>query len=131
MIRKLDNTRLFTITDLPIKPYVRMTQASKHVDPDALFYQANQEELKIRIGQIMAQNGHEMLPGKTPLWVTVDLEVKERLHTKDSDNQLKALFDAMSKIVYPDDRWIDVHAMRRSLGERDLVTIEVGVMVQK
>lgn len=129
--KRLDNTRRFTIYDSPVLPYVRMTQASKWVNDAAQRYLTNQAQLQLELAMIMRRDyDYKLLPAKTPLWVEITLVVTNRLHTKDGDNQLKALLDAMSKIVYPDDRWIDCHAFLRYLGPQDKVSIEVGELME-
>ena len=114
----------FTLPGVEVVPYVRMTQRGKFVDPAALRDLASQRELKALFG--LALREREPLPGQTPLYVDILLR-REALHRRDADNELKALLDAMSKAVYPDDRWLDDLHIRRELGPAEIV-VEVGVL---
>jgi len=121
-LRKL-SCYTFTLPGVAVVPYVRMTQRGKFCDPAALRYLDSQRELKALFG--LAMQRRDPLPGQTPLYVDILLRRPTRLHTCDLDNLVKALLDAMNKVVYPDDRWIDVLTARRELGPAE-VFIEVG-----
>ncbi len=90
-----------------IKPYVRMTQRSKYCDPQAQEYLASQENLAWVLQTHMSVNGWEMLPGQSPLSVSVVFTFPGGWHNADLDNQIKAVVDAAKGIVWADDRWID------------------------
>lgn len=95
-----------------IKPYTRMTRRGKFSSPSAQEYLANQEDLKWQLQQQMVENGWQIFRSKTPL--AIELSISEVLiHNHDLDNTEKAILDAASKIVYPDDRWIDEIRVRR------------------
>ena len=97
---------IFRLT-FPIKAAVRMTQRGKFSSPQAREYLANRDLIRLTLINQMTVNGFEMLPARTPLKLTVDMTVTKNLHTKDFDNLIKSLGDAMKGVVYPDDRWID------------------------
>ena len=88
-----------------IKPYVRMTRRGKYVRPQAIEYMNSQIMLGMMLRQQMRDQGWEMLPGQTPL--EVHIFISPANHRQDLDNIGKAILDAMSDIVFPDDRWVD------------------------
>lgn len=87
-----------------IKPYVRMTRRGKWGSPQAQEYLASKAEIQAQLKEQMC--GRELL-GREPLRVRVIFSVADRLHTKDLDNQVKAILDACNGIVWEDDRWVD------------------------
>lgn len=95
----------------PIKPYVRMTQRSRFVDPQAKEYRASKEAMRLELQAQMAQRGLDMLPGQTPLEVAIT--TFRCNHRQDLDNIIKAVLDACNGVVWPDDRWVDKIAARR------------------
>lgn len=99
------------------KPYTRMTQRSKWVNPQAQEYLASKMVLGLQFSQQMALNEWEMLPGQTPLAVDIDIVSRDG-HRCDLDNQVKGLLDAAQNIVFLDDRWIDQITARREKGDR-------------
>ena len=101
-----------------IKPYVRMTRRGKWVDPDAQAYLASRAAIQMQLKAQMAERGYSAL-GRAPIRVRLWIRVWERLHTKDLDNQVKAVLDACNGIVWADDRWIDDIAAVRYLTDRD------------
>lgn len=104
-----------------IKPYVRMTRRGKWTNPQAQEYLASKAAIQMQLKAQMA--GREPF-GREPLSVRLWIRVSERLHTKDLDNQIKAVLDACNGIVWADDRWVDaIHAQRYLL---DLDTAEAG-----
>ena len=107
------------------KPYVRMTQASKWVQPDAVQYLASKEDIGRQLAQQMAANDWDMLPGQTPLWVSINIEHQGGFHNRDLDNELKAFLDGANGIVYPDDRWIDWVKVQRQRGKENKVRMVV------
>ena len=97
-----------------VMPYTRMTQRGKYVKPNALRYLASQEEIRLHLWQQMAKNDYDMLPEREPLFVILYFyPPKNKAHTQDLDNILKAVLDACKDIVFQDDRWIDYIAVRR------------------
>ena len=112
-----------------IKPYVRMTQKGKYVDPQAQEYLASKAELQIKMVSYMSMNDIDMLPAKTPLNVTLDFIVpSSQGHRADCDNLIKAVIDAGNGILYPDDRWIDVILAERSIGDNPGVYIFIETL---
>ena len=110
-----------------IKPYVRMTQRSKRVNPQAIEYISSQEALQLALRQQMREHGYKMLPGQTP--VEVNIFISPANHRRDLDNEAKAILDAMSGIVFPDDRWVDkLWVSRDEPGEPE---VEIRVWVIK
>ena len=107
-----------------IKPYVRMTRRGKWIKPAAIEYISSQEALKLALKNQMVENGWEMLPGQTPLEVRI--LIRPAHHNRDLDNEVKAILDAMSGIVFPDDRWVDRLWALRETG-RPNVQIRVGL----
>lgn len=98
------------------KPYVRMTQRSKWVDPQAVEYLASKEHLQWQLQVQMREHGGELIPRRIPLGVLIF--ISPALHNMDLDNQEKALLDAAQGIVFEDDRWVDlVVVLRCSRGE--------------
>jgi Holliday junction resolvase RusA-like endonuclease len=120
-------TMIFRLT-FPIKAAVRMTQRGKFSSPQAREYLANRELIQLTIINQMTVHGFEMLPARTPLRLAIRMVVTKNLHTKDSDNLIKSLADAMKGIVYPDDRWIDRHGFERQLGEADLTVVQIDTL---
>jgi Holliday junction resolvase RusA-like endonuclease len=106
----------FVITG-EIKPYVRMTRRGKWGSPQAREYLASKAAIQMQLRAQMA--GREPF-GREPLSVRLWIRVSERLHTKDLDNQIKAILDACNTIVWADDRWIDdISAVRYMDGHPD------------
>jgi Holliday junction resolvase RusA-like endonuclease len=107
--------------DLPgatIKPYVRMTKRGKYVNPQAQEYLSSKADLQYQVKQAMTEQGYEMLPEATPLWVAVYVTAPvSQGHRADADNILKAVLDACNGIVWVDDRWIDDVSIRRNFGD--------------
>lgn len=98
------------------KPYVRMTQKSKYADPQAVEYLASKDALGFLMLQQMAAQEWEMMPRGTPLGVMI--VIQPVMHTRDLDNEIKAVLDAATGIVFEDDRWVDaVFAVRHGKGE--------------
>lgn len=117
----------FTIAG-KIKPAVRMTQRSKHCDPQAADYLVSKQAINWQLLSQMADNGWDILPGQTPLSVSLVFEFPGGWHNADLDNQIKAVVDAANGIVWPDDRWIDnLHAARKA-GDDYVCTMRVVVM---
>ena len=107
------------IPDITVKPYVRMTRRSKHVNKQALEYLASKGILSARIREQMTLQGMDMLPAKTPLKVIIRLYAPTSPgHGADLDNQIKAILDACNKEAFPDDRWVDQIEAYRFIGEK-------------
>ena len=111
-----------------IKPYVRMTRRGKFVQPKALAYQASQDELKARFKEQLIEKGYRsenfpIFKNKQPLRAHVNVCVSKDLHTKDLDNQLKAVLDAAQGLLFENDLWIDTITAERSLASEDLVEL--------
>lgn len=111
-----------------VKPYVRMTQRSKHVNKQALEYLASQQEIRLRLREYMNLTGTEMFPDKTPLEAVITLSVPERLHTCDSDNLIKAILDAAQGVAFHNDMWIDKITFKRTLGAAHVFYLHLGVV---
>jgi len=107
-----------------IKPYVRMTRRSKYANPAAQEYLASKEAIQWQMKQQMGAAG--MLAAQTPLSVIIEFHIRERMHTMDLDNLIKAILDAGNGIAYPDDRWIDQIVARRRPGTayRTVMTVQ-------
>ena len=95
-----------------VKPYVRMTQRGKYIRPQAQEYLASKQSLGWQMRAQMARHGWAMLP-KMPLAATIFFIEARGLHRRDLDNEVKAVLDAATGIVYADDRWIDALVTRR------------------
>jgi Holliday junction resolvase RusA-like endonuclease len=100
-----------------IKPYVRMTRRGKWGSPQAQEYLSSKAAIQMQLKEQM--RGRERL-GRVPIQVRMFISVADRLHTKDLDNQIKAVLDACNGIVWADDRWIDdISAVRYMDGHPD------------
>lgn len=113
-----------------VHPYTRMTRRGQWVDPAARAYKDSQHALAWQYRAQMLDHGWPMLPGRTPLRVTVEIEMPARLHCQDGDNQLKALIDAAQGVVFPNDLWIDVESIRRRAGSEHRAKVEIGTLVE-
>jgi len=107
-----------------IKPYVRMTRRGKWGSPQAQEYLSSKAAIQMQLrAQIQTRTDtedHFPVFGREPLRVRLWIRVSERLHTKDLDNQIKAVLDACNGIVWADDRWIDdISAVRYMDGHPD------------
>ena len=100
-----------------IKPYVRMTQRSKWSDPQAQEYLASQDAIRVQLRQQMTAQAWEMLPGQTPLSVSLVFTFPGGWHGADLSNQIKAVEDAANGIVWIDDRWVDSLYGARKAGD--------------
>jgi len=106
------------IPDITVKPYVRMTRYSKHVNKEALEYLASKGVLSSRIREQMNLQGKDKMPAKTPLKVVIRLYAPTSPgHGADLDNQVKAILDACNKEAFPDDRWVDQIDAQRFIGK--------------
>ncbi len=108
-----------------IKPYVRMTQRGKWLDPQAAEYLSSKAGIGLQVAAQMANHGFEMLPPRTPLSVRISFQCASGLHRCDLDNQGKAILDALQGIVYKNDCWVDRLALERELGDEDVTTVAV------
>ena len=105
------------------KPYVRMTRRGKFVKQNAKDYLASKFAIGLQAKQQM--NGAAMLPGQTPLAVTIYIERQGGFHNRDLDNEVKAILDALQGIAFPDDRWVDTIRATRKRGVADYVLVTV------
>ncbi len=123
-----------------VVPYVRMTRRGLHrayivkngkpVRNPAQRYLASQDDLKYAIKQQLLAKGHQadalpLFKNGQPIQVMLTVCVSRRLHTKDLDNQVKAILDAAQGLIFENDLWIDRISAERSLGEEDLVELVV------
>jgi len=108
------------------KPYVRMTQRGKFVKPQAIEYLDSKARLGFEFKAQMHKNGWEMLPGQTP--IRVHGYIGPAMHNRDLDNEIKAIFDAMQGVVFPDDRWVDEVSFTR--WEKNKSMVWVALMVK-
>jgi len=113
-----------------IKPYVRMTQKGKHVDPQAQEYLVSKDALQWQMRQQMQQNDWAATRRGIPLGAT--LIVRPARHDSGLDNIVKAVLDAAQGIVYEDDRWIDYIRSSRgpSQGNEDTAYFTVFLLGQ-
>lgn len=106
---------LFTYAD-KIKPYVRMTQKGKWVDPQAREYMASKGQLAYAFRTQMLRYGYEPIPPKTPFAVSLHYQAPN-LYQFDLDNVLKAVMDAANGLLFTDDRWcIEVRRLTKQRG---------------
>ena len=91
-----------------IKPYVRMTQKGKYVDPQAAEYLASKQALQLQMKTSMNADNYERFANGIPLLAYLSFHVpSSQGHRADLDNLIKAVLDAGNDILYEDDRWID------------------------
>lgn len=109
----------------PIRPYTRMTQKSKWVNPAAVRYIGDQGRIKGEILEEMSRHHWQMIERGTPLGVHVVIQATGRLHCRDLDNELKAVLDALQGVALEDDRWVDQASAYRRLGDIDVVVVQV------
>ena len=88
-----------------IKPFVRMTQRGKWVNPQAQEYLASKEYLEWQMLEQMRENEWELLARGIPLGVVI--VIQPALHNRDLDNLAKTTLDAAQGVVFEDDRWVD------------------------
>jgi len=105
-----------------VKPYVRMTQRGKWTNAQAHEYLASRMSLAL---QAKAQMAGRAPLGRVPLRVHITFAVSERMHTKDLDNLIKAVLDALNGVVWEDDRWVDEISAVRRLAKDDKTIIRV------
>ncbi len=111
-----------------IKPSVRMTRLGQYVDPQAQEYKASQSAIAWQYKAQMREQSWSMLPARTPLKISILIEMPERLHCSDADNQVKAIVDAAQGIVFQNDLWIDEIRAARRLGKEHRVVVVIGVL---
>jgi hypothetical protein len=105
-----------------------MTRRGKWVSQRAQDYLDSQFAVGFQLKQQMAAYGWPMLPVSAPLFAILVLAHEKGWHNKDPDNQLKAVLDACSGIVYKDDRWLDFVAAYRHPGKTEVARLTVGLM---
>lgn len=114
---------LFTYAD-KIKPYVRMTQKGKWMDPQAREYLASKGQLASAFRFQMLRYVWDPLPAKTPFAISLHYQAPN-IFQFDLDNILKAVMDAANGIIFPDDRWcVDFRRQTKRRGSYAL-TFEV------
>ena len=106
-----------------IKPFVRMTQRGKWVDPQAQAYLASKEHLAWQMLQQMQANEWEMIPRGIPLGTVILIQPAR--HNSDLDNLAKAMLDAAQGVVFEDDRWVDVIIAARHDGKEEIGRLTV------
>lgn len=113
----------FSITG-HIKPYVRMTQKSLFVDPQAKEYLVSKNDIR---DQLSRQFDHAIFDRQS-LRVTGLVIVKNR--KGDLDNIIKAILDAMQGIVFVNDCWVDDIRFIRKIDKTqdELANIQVEVL---
>lgn len=116
---------MFFLLEGPFKPYVRMTQRGKWVNPQAREYLASKDRLARQFQEQMTGKWMHIERG-APLQVNIYIMHAGGFHNRDLDNEVKAILDAMQGVVFDDDRWVDCIVADRYQGE----TEEVRVMVQ-
>jgi len=92
-----------------ITPYTRMTRRGKYVKPDAIRYLDSQNRLKNELAMFNAGKDPDtpwLVPEKTGFGVDMTFYIP-RMHHCDLDNLVKAVMDAMQKIIFADDRYCD------------------------
>lgn len=106
---------LFTYTD-KIKPYVRMTQKGKWVDPQAREYMNSKGQLASVLRFQMLRYVWEPIPPKTPFAVSLTYQAPN-VFQFDLDNVFKAVMDAANGICFSDDRWcVEVRRLTKQRG---------------
>ncbi len=106
---------LFTYTD-KIKPYVRMTQKGKWVDPQAREYLASKGQLASALRFQMLRYVWDPIPAKTPFAISLHYQAPN-IFQFDLDNVLKAVMDAANGLIFPDDRWcVEVRRLTKQRG---------------
>lgn len=110
------------------KPYVRMTQRGKWVNPQAQEYLSSKAGIGLQLKAQMNRAGWEMLPAKTPLTVHILIYHENGFHNRDLDNEIKALLDAAQGIAFHNDCWIDAITARRVEHHQDCVIMSVSTI---
>ncbi len=105
-----------------VKPYVRMTRRGKWTNAQAQEYLASRMSLALQAKEQM--RGRAPL-GRMPLRVHIIFSVSERMHTKDLDNLVKAVLDALNGVAWQDDRWVDEISAVRRLAEDNKTIVHV------
>jgi Holliday junction resolvase RusA-like endonuclease len=111
------------------KPAVRMTQRSKHADPQAQEYLASKTRLGYQLRQQM--DGAQMFPRGVPLSLSIKISSMRGYNNCDLSNQLKALEDAANQIVYADDCWVDEIYARRDRGDANTIIFDVAPLDER
>lgn len=111
------------VDDLDIVPYVRTTQKMKFISERWGKYAGSKATMRALFLQQQLEQGIQpdeqgfryVTHGKDPFKIFMEFRVPPKLfHTRDLDNQIKAVLDAGNKVLYPDDRWCDnIYATRR------------------
>lgn len=112
-----------------VKPYVRMTQKGKFVSKEALQYLASKDALAFWMRTKMLARGWEMIPRGVKL--SVGIVIQPVRHNCDLDNQVKAVLDAAQKVVFEDDRWVDVITACRHGDGEDVTHLNVQLVPEE
>lgn len=120
-----------------IRPYTRMTQASQHVNRAAIAYLKSRNELRdwlawetllmirediesyeyktiSKKGEAKIETSIQVLiPPKTSLGMSITFINQARGYGCDLDNLVKTVMDASNRIVFADDRYVDMIVAER------------------
>ena len=108
-----------------IKPYVRMTQRSKFVNPQAKEYLASKDAIGWQLRQQMADKQIEMIPNKKPIVAHIEV-YRPGVYQADLDNIFKAIMDAAQGIVFQDDRYIVSLSAKKELDESHTAWLQIN-----
>ncbi len=116
-----------------IVPYVRMTRRGKFVLERPMRYMASQDAIRYQCIERMREQGWEMLPSQTRLFVKITVFPARKVHHKqDLDNILKAILDAMQGVVFSNDLWVDQinisRAVIMSVEDEPFATVVIGIL---
>ena len=120
-------SNLSLVIEGKIKPYVRMTQRSKWVNPQALEYLASKDAIRIQARSQMADE--VMLPAKTPLYAVITI-CQPGIYRSDLDNIVKAIFDGLQGEAFKDDRYIVAIIASKKKTTEYQTTVIIGVVDQ-
>lgn len=87
-----------------IVPYVRMTQRSKYVDPQAIAYGISLQNLRNAIWEEVVTQRATPIPDRTPFEICVEW-AGPKAFKFDIDNMLKAVLDAAQSVMFRSDLW--------------------------
>jgi len=98
-----------------IYPYTRTTQRQMFMDKRYQKYHYCKQDIAWQVTQIMRTMGWTMLPKSTPLRMALIINTQRGLHKVDRSNQEKAVEDAVQRITFQNDAWIDQTLFHRAL----------------
>lgn len=102
-----------------IYPCVRTTQRQKFMDPRWSQYAASQADIRQQVSLQMAAMGRDLFE-REALGLGVFVWTTKALHKRDLSNIFKAAEDALQRVVYPNDAWIDCLLSRRWRADYDV-----------